>query len=51
MEVKFRDSNAATIKTDLLVIPVREKKLDEPAIRAVDRLLKGELRRRLLWRA
>ncbi len=30
------------IKTDLLVIPVREKQLDEPAIRALDRRLKGK---------
>ena len=45
MEIKFRDSQRSErIKTDLLVIPVREKKLDEPAIRALDRRLKGQLR-------
>ena len=34
MEIKLRDSNAERIKTDLLVIPVREKKLDDALIRA-----------------
>jgi leucyl aminopeptidase len=47
MEIRFRDTQADRIKTDLLVIPVREKKLDDPALRALDRCLKGHLRRRI----
>ena len=43
METRFRDNNADVIKTDLLVLPVEEKKLDVPAIRALDRRLKGKL--------
>ena len=43
METRFRDTNADVIKTDLLVLPVEEKKLDVPAIRALDRRLKGKL--------
>ena len=35
MEVKFRDTSATNVKADLLVIPVREKQLDDPAIRAL----------------
>ena len=34
-------------RADLLVIPVREKKLDDPALRALDRRLKGQLRARI----
>ena len=44
MEVKFRDSRIDRIKTDLLVLPVREKQLDAPEIRVLDRRLKGHLR-------
>ena len=47
MDVKFRDASVERIKTDLLVIPVREKKLDEPYIRALDRRVNGNLRARL----
>jgi leucyl aminopeptidase len=47
MEIKFRDTNVETVKTDLLVLPVREKQLEEPAIRALDRRLKGKLRERM----
>jgi leucyl aminopeptidase len=47
MDVRVRDTTAERIKTDLLVIPVREKKLEEPAIRALDRRLKGNLRTRI----
>ncbi|MGH7826684.1 MAG: leucyl aminopeptidase, partial [Candidatus Binatia bacterium] len=47
METKFRDSGVETIKTDLLVLPVQEKKLEEPPIRALDRHLKGKLRERI----
>ena len=47
MEVRVRDTTAERIKADLLVIPVREKKLDAPEIRALDRRLKGNLRTRI----
>src|SRR5262245_21865062 len=47
MEIRFRDGHVDRIKTDLLVIPVREKKLDDQAFRALDRRLKGNLRRRM----
>src|SRR4029450_7687061 len=47
MEIKVRDSNPERIKTDLLVIPVREKKLDDALIRALDRRLRGNLRTRV----
>ena len=47
MEVRFRDTTAERVKTDLLVIPVREKKLEGPEIRALDRCLKGTLRTRI----
>lgn len=47
MEIFFRDSAADRIKTDLLVIPVREKRLDDPAIHALDRRLRGNLRARI----
>jgi leucyl aminopeptidase len=47
MEVKVRDTTAERIKTDLLVIPVREKNLEGPEIRALDRRLKGNLRTRI----
>jgi leucyl aminopeptidase len=43
METRFKDTRADTIKTDLLVLPVKEKELDAPAIRALDRRLKGRL--------
>ena len=43
METKFRDTSADTIKTDLLVLPVEEKGLETPVIRALDRRLKGRL--------
>jgi leucyl aminopeptidase len=43
METRFRDTNADAIKTDLLVLPVEEKKLETPVIRALNRRLKGKL--------
>jgi leucyl aminopeptidase len=43
VETRFRDSNAEVIRTDLLVLPVEEKKLETPAIRALNRGLKGKL--------
>jgi leucyl aminopeptidase len=47
MEIRFRDASAERIRTGLLVIPVREKKLDEPEIRALNRVLNGNLRARI----
>ena len=47
MEIRFRDASAERIRTGLLVIPVREKKLDEPEIRALNRVLNGTLRARI----
>ncbi len=47
MEAKFRDIQVERIKTDLLVLPVREKRLDTPEIRALDRHCKGQLRARI----
>ena len=47
MEIRFRDASAERMRTGLLVIPVREKKLDEPEIRALDRALRGNLRARI----
>jgi len=47
MEIKFRDANADRIKTELLVIPLGEKKLDESVLRSLDRHLKGGLRARI----
>ncbi len=47
METKLRDAAPELIKADLLVLPVREKQLDESAIRALDRRLKGNLRERI----
>ena len=48
MEIRFRDASAERIRTGLLVLPVREKKLDEPEIRALNRVLNGNLRARIL---
>ena len=47
MEIRIRDASAERIRTGLLVIPVREKKLDEPEIRALNRVLNGNLRARI----
>src|SRR6185295_4260129 len=47
MEIRFRDISADKISADLLVLPVHEKKLDEPALRALDRGLRGKLAERL----
>jgi leucyl aminopeptidase len=47
METKFRDAKPEQVKADILALPVREKQLDEPAIRALDRRLKGHLCERL----
>jgi leucyl aminopeptidase len=47
MEIKIRDAGVETIKTDLLVLPVLEKKLAEAPLRALDRRLKGQLKQRI----
>ena len=47
MEIRFRDASTERMRAGLLVIPVREKKLDEPEIRALDRHLNGNLRARI----
>jgi leucyl aminopeptidase len=47
MEIKIKDAGIDTIKTDLLVLPVFEKKLEEAPLRALDRRLRGQLRQRI----
>jgi leucyl aminopeptidase len=47
MEIRFRDAAVERIRTDLLVIPVREQRLDAPEIRALNRMLNGNLRARM----
>ena len=47
MEIKIKDAGVETVKTDLLVLPVVEKKLEEAPLRALDRRLKGQLRQRI----
>ena len=47
MEIRFRDASPERIKTGLLVVPVREKHLDGPELRALDRGLGGHLRARI----
>ncbi|MFQ5682487.1 MAG: leucyl aminopeptidase [Candidatus Binatia bacterium] len=47
MEIKFKDISPERIKTDLLVLPVREKELEDSVLRKLDRLLKGRLSRQI----
>ncbi|MGH7929529.1 MAG: hypothetical protein ACREQV_17215, partial [Candidatus Binatia bacterium] len=47
MEIKIKDAGVQTIKTDLLVLPVVEKQLEEAPLRALDRQLKSQLRQRI----
>jgi leucyl aminopeptidase len=47
METKFRDAGVESIKADLLVVPLQEKKLEDASLRALDRRLKGKLRERI----
>jgi len=47
METRFRDAGVESIKTDLLVLPVLEKKLEEAPLRALDRRLRGKLSERI----
>jgi leucyl aminopeptidase len=47
VETRFRDVNADAIKTDLLVLPLQEKNLETPALRSLDRRLRGKLSERI----
>jgi leucyl aminopeptidase len=47
MEIKFQDQRPESIKSGLLAIPVKEKQLDTPALRRLDRLLRGGLAERI----
>jgi len=47
MEIRFRDIGVETIRTDLLVVPVQEKKLEQAPLRALDRRLRGKLSERI----
>jgi leucyl aminopeptidase len=47
MQTKVRDAGVESVKADLLVLLVEEKKLEEPPLRALDRRLKGKLRERI----
>ena len=47
METRFRDLSADAVKTDLLVLPLEEKKLETPALRSLDRRLRGKLSERV----
>ena len=47
METRFRDVSADTIKTDLLVLPLQERNLETPALRSLDRRLRGKLSERI----
>jgi leucyl aminopeptidase len=47
VETKFRDIGPDSIKTDLLVLPVQEKTFAVPAIRSIDRRLRGKLSERI----
>jgi leucyl aminopeptidase len=47
MEIRFKDIGPENLKTDLLVVPVSERTLEETSIRALDRRLKGRLQERI----
>src|SRR5690242_9976761 len=47
MDIKLQDQQPERIKTGLLAIPVREKRLDDPALRRLDRHLGGGLQARI----
>jgi leucyl aminopeptidase len=47
MEIRFKDIGPESLKTDLLVVPVPERTLEETSIRALDRRLKGRLQERI----
>ncbi len=47
MEIRIRDHSPERIRTDLLVVPAREKRLDDAPLGALDRRLRGALRARM----
>jgi leucyl aminopeptidase len=47
MEIRIRDAGVETIKTDLLVLPVAERGLEEAPLRVLDRRLRGQLKERI----
>src|SRR3954464_12690602 len=47
MDIKFQDRQPEKLKTGLLAFPVGEKRLDEAALRRLDRLLSGGLAERI----
>src|SRR5581483_8281960 len=47
MEIRIRDHSPERIRTDLLVVPAREKRLDDAPLGARDRRLRGALRARM----
>ncbi len=47
MDVHFKDQSLSKIKTELLVLPVKEKHIDCPEIRLLNRALKGKLSERI----
>ena len=47
IQVNFRDASIDKLKTDILVVPVQEKPLDEPQLRLLDRHLRGKLQQRI----
>jgi leucyl aminopeptidase len=47
MEVKFRDIGVERIRTDLLVLPVMENRVEDSTLRLLDRRLGGGLSRRI----
>jgi leucyl aminopeptidase len=47
MEIRFRDISADRIKSELVVITVRDRRVDDPVIRNLDRRLQGQLRARM----
>lgn len=47
MEVKFKDIGAERIKTDLLVLPAMENRVEDSTLRLLDRRLGGGLSRRI----
>jgi leucyl aminopeptidase len=47
VETRFRDASADAIKADVLVVPLQEKNLETPALRSLDRRLRGKLSERI----
>jgi leucyl aminopeptidase len=47
MEIKIRDAGVDTIKSDLLVLPVPERGLEQAPLRVLDRRLGGQLQERV----